>query len=149
MQNNCGIKHAIAHHEKNVVDQSREKVDAISEISVCYYHLVNNEESDLVNKMNEDVDVENKANDKVADLLIHDIFEENDGSTRIEQELQAEVGVSDNVELNQVHETNNADSHANTDSDDRINVGNQANDEQAESMFPDDLGMNDTSMPFE
>jgi hypothetical protein len=57
--------------------------------------------------------------------------------------------VFDNVELDQVHEANNADSHASTDSDDGIIVGNQANDEQAESMFPDGLEMNDTSMPFQ
>ncbi len=97
--------------------------------------------------MNEDV--ENKANDKVADLLIHDNLEENDAWTRIEQELQAEAGVSDNVELDQVHGANNADSYADTDSDERISVGNQANDVQAESMFPDGSEMNDTSTPFE
>jgi hypothetical protein len=60
-------------------------------------------------------DVENKANDKVGDLLIYDNLEENDTSARIEQELQADVGVSENVELDQVHWANNADSHANTD----------------------------------
>ncbi len=81
--------------------------------------------------------------------MIHDNFEENDASTRIEQELQAEVGVFDNVELDQVHEVNNADSHASKDSDNIINVGNQANDEQAESMFPDGLEMNDTSTTIE
>ncbi len=97
--------------------------------------------------MNEDI--ENEADDEVADLLIHDNFEQNDASTRIEQELHAEVGVFDNVELDHVHEANNAESHASTDSDDRINVGNQKNDEQAESMFPDALEMIDTSMPLE
>ena len=85
MSINTGIKHATAHHEQNVVDQSREKVDANSQISVCYYHPVNNKESDHVNKVNEDV--KNKPNDEVKDLLIHDKFEENDASTRIEQEL--------------------------------------------------------------
>jgi hypothetical protein len=94
-------------------------------------------------------DVKNKANDEVADSLIHDNLEENDAPTRIEQELQAEVGVSDNVELDQVHGANNADSYGNTESDDRINVGNQANDVQAESMFLDGLEMDDTSMPCE
>ncbi len=93
--------------------------------------------------------VENKANDKVGDLLIHDNLEENDASTRIEQEVQADVGVSDNAELDQVHGANNADSYANTDSDKKISVGNQANDVQAESMFPDGSEMNDTSTPFE
>jgi hypothetical protein len=49
----------------------------------------------------------------------------------------------------QVHWANNADSYVNTDSDDRINVGNQANDVQAKSMFPDGLETNDTSMPYD
>jgi hypothetical protein len=97
--------------------------------------------------MNEDL--ENKANDKVGDLLIHDDLEENDASTSIEEELQADVGVFDNVELDQVHAVNNADSHANTDSDEQINVGNQTNDVQAESMFADSSEMKDTSTPFE
>jgi hypothetical protein len=85
--------------------------------------------------MNEDV--ENKANDKVGDLLFHDDLEENDAFTRIEQELQVDIGVSVNVELDQVHRVNNADSYSNTDSDEQINVGNQANNVQAESMFSD------------
>jgi hypothetical protein len=135
MSINSRIKHATAHHEFFFDDQSRKKVDANTQISVHYYHPVNREESDHVNKVNEDV--ENKANDKVGDLLIHDDLEEIDASTNIEQELQADIGVSDNVELDQVHGANNADSHANTDSDGRINVGNQANDVPAESMFAD------------
>jgi hypothetical protein len=81
--------------------------------------------------------------------LIHDDLEEKDASARIEQELQADLGVSDNVELDQMHRVNNADSHANTDFDERINVGNQANDVQAKSMFAYSSEMNDTSMPFE
>ncbi len=67
---NSGIKHATVHHGKSVHDQSRKTVDANTQISVCYYHLVNSEESDHVNKVNEDVEF--KANDKVKDLLIHD-----------------------------------------------------------------------------
>ncbi len=55
----------------------------------------------------------------------------------------------DNVELDQVHKANNADSHASTDSDDRITVGNKANDEQAESMIFDGFEMNDTSKIIE
>jgi hypothetical protein len=50
-----GIKHATAHHELNVIDQSREKIDANSQISVCCYHPVNNKESDHVNKVDENV----------------------------------------------------------------------------------------------
>jgi hypothetical protein len=56
--------------------------------------------------------------------------------------------VSDNAELDQVHVVNNAHSHANTDSDEQINVGNQANDVQAESMFADSSEMKDTSTNF-
>jgi hypothetical protein len=144
---NSGIKHATVHHEKSVHDQSRKTVDANTRISVRYYHPVNSEESDHVNKVNKDA--ENKANDKVGDLLIHDDFDKNDASARIEQELQAGVGVSANVELDQVHQANNADSHANIDSDEQINVGNQANDVQAGLLFPDSSEMNDTSMHFE
>jgi hypothetical protein len=124
----------------------RKTVDANTQISACYFHPVNSEESDHVNKVNEDV--ENNANDKVRDLLIHDNLEKNDASTRIEQELQADAGVSDNVEFDQVHGTNDADSYANTDSDEQINVGNQANDVHAESMFPDSE-VNETFTPFE
>ncbi len=143
---NSGIKHATVQHEKNVDDQSRKRVDANTRISVCYYHPVNSKESDHVNKVNEDV--ESKVNDKVGDLLIHDDLEENDVSTRIEQELQADVGVSVNVELDQVHQANNADSYVNANSDEQINMRNQANDVKAESMFPDSSEMNDTSTPF-
>jgi hypothetical protein len=144
---NRGIKHAAVHHEKSVDDQSRKTVDANKQISDCHYHPVKSEESDHVNKVNEDV--ENKANDKVGDLVIHDDLEENDASTSIEQELHADVGVSDNVELDRLHAVNNAHSHSNSDSDEQINVGNQANDVQAEYMFADSSEMKDTSMPFE
>jgi hypothetical protein len=58
---NSEIKHATAHHEKNFDDQLREKVDANTQISVCYYHHVNREQSDHVNKVSEDK--ENKEND--------------------------------------------------------------------------------------
>jgi hypothetical protein len=97
--------------------------------------------------VNEDLEI--KANDKVGDLLIHYDSEENDASTSIEQELQADIGESDNVELDQVHGVNNADSHANTDSNEQINFGNQAKDVQAESMFADSSEMKDIPMPFE
>ncbi len=97
--------------------------------------------------MNEDI--ENKAGDKVGDLVIHDDLEKNDASTSVEQELQADVGASDSVELDQVHVVNNAHSHANTDSDERINVRNQANDVQAESLFADNPEMKNTSTPSE
>jgi hypothetical protein len=94
-------------------------------------------------------DVKNKAGDKVGDLVIHDNLEKNDASTSVEQELQADVGASDNAELDQVHMVNNAHSHANTDSDEQINIGNQANDVQAESMFADSSEVKDTSTPSE
>ncbi len=57
--------------------------------------------------------------------------------------------MSDNVELDQMHAVNNAHSHANADSDEQINVGNQANDVQVESMFADSSEMKDTSTPCE
>jgi hypothetical protein len=142
-----GIEHATAHHEKNDVDQSRRKVDANSQISAHYYLADNNEESDHVNKVNEDV--KNKAIDEESDLMIHDSFEENDASTTIEQELQIEVDALDNVEDDKVDKANNADGHASTDSDDRINVENKANDERAESMIYDGFEVNDTSTTIE
>ncbi len=97
--------------------------------------------------MNEDV--ENKEGDMVGDLVIYDDLEKNDASTNIEQELQGDVGASDYAELNQVHVVNNAHSHTNIDSDEQINVGNQANDVQAESMFADSSDMNNTYTPSE
>ncbi len=48
-----------------------------------------------------------------------------------------------------MHAINNAHSHANTDSDEQINVGNQANDAQVESIFADSSEMRDTSTPSE
>jgi hypothetical protein len=132
---NRGIKHAAVHHGKSVDDQSRKTVDANEQKSGRYYQLVNSEESDLFNKVNGDV--ENKAGDKVGDLVIHDDLEKNDATTSVEQELQADVGASDNDELDQVHVVNTAHSHSNTDSDEQINVGNQANDVQAEPSIAD------------
>jgi hypothetical protein len=46
-----------------------------------------------------------------------------------------------------VHVVNNAHSHANIDSDEQINVGNQANDVQAESIFAESSEMKDASTP--
>jgi hypothetical protein len=71
-----------------------------------------------VNKLNEDV--ENKAGDMVGDLVIYDDLEKNDASTSIEQELQGDIGASDYAELDQVHVVNNAHSHTNTDSDEKL-----------------------------
>ncbi len=48
-----------------------------------------------------------------------------------------------------MHVVNNAHSYANTDFDDQISVGNQANDVQAESMFADSSETKDTSTPSE
>jgi hypothetical protein len=93
--------------------------------------------------VNEDID--NKAGDRVGDLVIYDDLEKNDASTSIEQELQGDVGASDYAELDQVHVVNNAYIHANTDSDEQINVGNQANNVQAESIYADSSEIKDTS----
>jgi hypothetical protein len=81
--------------------------------------------------------VENKAGDMVGDFVVYDDLEKNDASTIIEQEYQGDIGASDYAELDQVHVVNNAHSHANIDSDERINVGNQANNVQPESIFAD------------
>ncbi len=72
---NSGIKHATAHHEKKVDDQSTKKADANLQVSVWYYHPVNSKESDHVNKVNEDV--ENKGNNNILQLadLIHKTLE--------------------------------------------------------------------------
>jgi hypothetical protein len=45
-----------------------------------------------------------------------------------------------------VHVVNSAHSHTNTDSDEQIDVENQANNVQAESIFADSSEMKDTSM---
>jgi hypothetical protein len=79
--------------------------------------------------------VENKAGDILGDLVFHDNLEKNDASTSVEQEYQGNIGASDYAEFDQVHVVNNAHNHANTDSDEQINVENQANDVQAESIF--------------
>jgi hypothetical protein len=81
----------------------------------------------------------------VAVASIHDDLETNDASTSVEQELQWDIGASDYAELDQVHVVNNAHSHANTDSDEQINVENQANSVQAESIFTDSSEMKDIS----
>jgi hypothetical protein len=57
--------------------------------------------------------------------------------------------VLDNVELNKVDKANNPDCNASTGSDDRINVGNKANNEQAESMIFAGFETNDASMTIE
>ncbi len=75
---NRGFKQAAAHQGKSVYDQSRKTVDANKQISGRYYQPVNSEESDHVNKVHEDV--ENKAGDRVGDLVIYDDLEKNDAS---------------------------------------------------------------------
>ncbi len=115
MPSNRGFKQAAVYHGKSVDDLSRKTVDANKQISGQYYQPVNSQESDHVNKVNEDV--ENKALDMVGDLVIYDDSEKNDVSTSVEQELQGDVGAYDYTELDQVHVVNNAHSHANTDSD--------------------------------
>jgi hypothetical protein len=84
---------AAVHHGKN--DQSRKAVDANEPISGCYYHPVDIQESDHVNKVNENVE----TGDIVGDLVVNDDLEMNDASTSIEQQLQVYVGPSDHAEL--------------------------------------------------
>jgi hypothetical protein len=93
--------------------------------------------------------VEIEAGDMVGDLVISDDLEKNDASTIFEQEYQGDIGAPDYAELDQVHVVNNAHSHANIDSDEQINVGNQANDVQSESIFADSSEMKDTSLSSE
>jgi hypothetical protein len=73
--------------------------------------------------------VENKAGDIVGDLVVYDDLEKNDASTSIEQEYQGDIGASDNADI---------------DSDEQINVENQASNVQKESIFADSLEMKDT-----
>jgi hypothetical protein len=135
MPSNKGFNQAAVHHGQSVDDKLRKTVDANKRISGQYYQPVNSQESDHINKVNEDV--ENKAADMVEDLVIYDDLEKNDAFTSIEQELQGDAGASDYAELDQVHVVNNTHSHANTDSDEQINVENQANNVQAESIVAD------------
>jgi hypothetical protein len=105
-----GFKQVDVHHGKSVDDQSRKTVDANKLISDQHYQPVKSQESDHVNKVNEDV--ENKAGDMVGNLVINDDLEKNDASTSIEQELQGDIGASDYAELDQVHVVNYAHRHA-------------------------------------
>ncbi len=81
--------------------------------------------------MNENI--ENKACDTVGDLAVCDDVEKNDAFTSFEQEFQGDIGASDNS----------------INSDEQINVENQAKDVQAESIFADSSEVKDTSMPSE
>jgi hypothetical protein len=78
-----GFKQAAVHQGKSVDDQSRKTADANKQVG-RYFQSVNSQESDHVNKVNEDVD--NKARDLVGDLVICGDLEKNDASTSIEQE---------------------------------------------------------------
>ncbi len=97
------------------------------ERQLSYYQHVDSQESDHVNKVNENV--ESKAVDIVRDLVVNGDLETNDASTSVEQEFQADVGASD----------------YNIHSDEQINVENQAKDVQAESIFADSSEMKNTS----
>jgi hypothetical protein len=81
------------------------------------FQPVDSQESDTVNKVNENV--ENKAGDIVGDLVVYGDLEMNDASTSMEQEFQAEVGASD----------------YNIHSDEQINVENQAKDVQNQFLL--------------
>jgi hypothetical protein len=83
MPTNREFKQAAIHLGKSVDDQSSKTVDANKQISCQYYQPVNSQESDHVNKVNEDV--ENKAGDMVGDLVIYDDLEKNDASARSEK----------------------------------------------------------------
>jgi hypothetical protein len=121
-----GLTQAAVHHGKN--DQSRKTVVANKQISGQYYQPLDSQESDHVNKVNENV--ENKAGDIVGDLVVYDDLEMNDASSSIEQEYQCDIGASD----------------YDIDSDEPIDVENQAKDVQSESIFADSSEMKDASM---
>ena len=112
-----GLTQAAVHHGKN--DQSRKTVDANEQIPGQYYQSGDSQESDHLNKVNENI--ENKAYDSVGDLAVHDDLEKNDAFISVEQEFQGDIGASD----------------YNINSDEHINAENQAKDVQAESMFAD------------
>ncbi len=120
-----GLTQATVHHEGN--DQSRKTVDANKQISGCYYQSIDSQESDYLNKVNENI--ENKACDSVGDLAVHDDVKKNDAFTSVEQEFQGDIGASD----------------YNIKSDEQMNTENQANDVQAESIFADSSEMKYTS----
>jgi hypothetical protein len=90
----------------------------------------------------------NDANDKQSELMIYDDFEMNDASTTIEQELQVEAAL-DSLEVDKADKATDAYGHASTDSDDRIDVDNKANDVRGDSMIHDDFEMNDASRSFD
>ncbi len=76
--------------------------------------------------------------------MVDDDFEMNDASTTIEQVLQLEA-VCDSVEVDIADKTTDAYGHASTDSDDRIDVENIANDDGRYLMIQDGLEMDDAS----
>ncbi len=78
-----GLAQATVHHGKN--DKSRKTVDANKQISDCYYQSVDSQESNHLNKVNENI--ENKACDTVGDLPVHDDVEKNDAFTSVEQDF--------------------------------------------------------------
>ncbi len=86
-----GLTQTAIHHGKN--GQSRKTVDANKQISGQYYQPVDSQESNHVNKVNENV--ENKAGDIGENLAVYDDLEKNDASTSVEQEYQGDFGASD------------------------------------------------------
>jgi hypothetical protein len=124
LKKGMGLTQATVYRGKN--DQSRKAVSANKHISCHYYQHVDSQESDHVNKVNENV--ENKAGDIVGDLVVNDDLEMNDASTSIDLEFQGNIGASD----------------YNLDSDESCNVENQAKDVQAESIFADCPEVKDT-----
>ncbi len=80
----------------------------------------------------------NDANAEQTKSMLDDDFEMNDVSTTIEQDLQVEA-VCDSVEIDKANKTTDANGHASTDSDDRINVGNITINEGRDFMIQDSL----------
>jgi hypothetical protein len=66
-----GLTQAAVHHGK--YDQSRKTVNAKEQISGFYYQSGDSQESDHVNKVNENI--ETKACDTVGDLVVYNDLE--------------------------------------------------------------------------
>jgi hypothetical protein len=86
-----GLTQAAVHHGEN--DQSRKTIDANERISDRYYQSVDNQKSDHLNQVNENI--EDKACDTVGGLAVCDDVEKNDAFTSVEQEFQGDIGASD------------------------------------------------------
>jgi hypothetical protein len=113
-------------------------------VEVDKANKANNADGHASTDFDDRINVENKTNDEQAESIIHDGFEMNDASMTIEQELQVEAAL-DSVEVDKADKATDAYGHARTDSDDRIDVENMANDEPEDLMIHDGFETNDAN----